>query len=81
MPNVGPLEIAGLLLLALLLFGAKRLPEIGRSLGTGMREFKDSVTGATKPEPHQTSTLPAGTTDTAPTQPVPTQPRENEHVS
>jgi len=34
-----------LLLLALLLFGAKRLPEIGRSLGTGMREFKDSVSG------------------------------------
>jgi sec-independent protein translocase protein TatA len=76
MPNIGPLEIAGLLLLALLLFGAKRLPEIGRSLGTGMREFKDSVTGATKNEPHQTSSLPAGTTDT-----TPSQPRENEHVS
>jgi sec-independent protein translocase protein TatA len=45
MPNVGPLEIAGLLLLALLLFGAKRLPEIGRSLGSGMREFKDSIGG------------------------------------
>jgi sec-independent protein translocase protein TatA len=43
-----PMHIAILLLLALLLFGAKRLPEIGRSLGTGMREFKDSVT-------HQTS--------------------------
>lgn len=48
MPNVGPLEIVGLLLLALLLFGAKRLPEIGRSLGTGMREFKDSVSGKTE---------------------------------
>jgi hypothetical protein len=46
-----------------------------------MREFKDSVTGVSKPEPHQTSTLPAGTTDTAPSQPLPTQPRENEHVS
>jgi len=34
-----------LLLIALLLFGAKRLPEIGRSLGHGMREFKDSVSG------------------------------------
>jgi sec-independent protein translocase protein TatA len=34
-----------LLVLALLLFGAKRLPEIGRSLGTGMREFKNSVSG------------------------------------
>src|SRR5919201_6578033 len=45
MPNIGTGEIVLLLLLALLLFGAKRLPEIGRSLGKGMREFKDSVTG------------------------------------
>lgn len=47
MPNVGTGEIILLLLLALLLFGAKRLPEIGRSLGSGMREFKDSVSGIT----------------------------------
>ena len=46
MPNIGPWEIILLLLLALLLFGAKRLPEIGRSLGRGMREFKDSVSGS-----------------------------------
>jgi sec-independent protein translocase protein TatA len=45
MPNIGTTEILLLLLIALLLFGAKRLPEIGRSLGRGMREFKDSVTG------------------------------------
>ena len=51
MPNIGPLEIVLLLLFALLLFGAKRLPEIGRSVGQGMREFKDSVTGNSKPEP------------------------------
>jgi sec-independent protein translocase protein TatA len=38
-----PTHIALLFLLALVLFGAKRLPEIGKSLGTGMREFKDSV--------------------------------------
>ena len=50
MGNIGPLEIVGLLLLALLLFGAKRLPEIGRSLGSGMREFKDSVSGKTPPD-------------------------------
>ena len=48
MPNVGPWEIVLLLLLALLLFGAKRLPEIGKSVGQGMREFKDSVSGANK---------------------------------
>ncbi len=45
MPNIGTGEIVLLLLLALLLFGAKRLPEIGRSVGSGMREFKNSITG------------------------------------
>jgi sec-independent protein translocase protein TatA len=53
MPNIGPLEIVLLLLFALLLFGAKRLPEIGRSVGQGMREFKDSVTGHSKPDPDE----------------------------
>ena len=41
MPNIGTGEIILLLLLALLLFGAKRLPEIGRSLGTGMKDDDD----------------------------------------
>ena len=53
MPNIGTGEIVLLLLVALLLFGAKRLPEIGRSLGKGMREFKDSVSGVSKPEPQE----------------------------
>lgn len=43
-----PLHIAVLVVILLLLFGARRLPEIGRSLGTGMREFKESVTGEAK---------------------------------
>lgn len=43
--GIGPTEIIIVLVVVLLLFGAKRLPEVGRSLGTGMREFKDSVTG------------------------------------
>jgi sec-independent protein translocase protein TatA len=76
MPNISAPEIILLLLVALLLFGAKRLPEIGRSLGTGMREFKDSVTGANKPEPTHTSQLPVGTQDTT----APAPPRENEPV-
>ena len=45
MPNVGPVEIIILLVIVLLIFGPKRLPDLGRSLGRGMREFKDSVTG------------------------------------
>jgi len=40
-----PLHIAFLVVILLLLFGARRLPEIGRSLGSGMREFKQAVTG------------------------------------
>jgi sec-independent protein translocase protein TatA len=48
-----PTHIVILLLIALLLFGAKRLPEIGRSLGSGMREFKDSLSGHTPSEPEQ----------------------------
>jgi sec-independent protein translocase protein TatA len=40
-----PLHIAFLVVILLLVFGARRLPEIGRSLGTGMREFKESISG------------------------------------
>jgi sec-independent protein translocase protein TatA len=40
-----PLHILFLLILLLLVFGAKRLPEMGRSLGSGMRGFKDSLSG------------------------------------
>jgi sec-independent protein translocase protein TatA len=51
-----PLHIAFLVVILLLVFGAKRLPELGRSLGSGMREFKQSVTGESTP---QQTTLPA----------------------
>jgi sec-independent protein translocase protein TatA len=65
MPNVGPLELAIVLIIALVIFGPKRLPELGRSLGHGMREFKDSITGKSeraeeqRPELRHSST-PAG---------------------
>jgi sec-independent protein translocase protein TatA len=52
----GPLEIGIVLLIVLLIFGPKRLPDLGRSLGSGMREFKDSVTGKHKDDDE----LPAG---------------------
>ncbi len=47
--SIGPFEIAIILVLVVLLFGAKRLPEFGRSLGSGLREFKDGVTLAKEP--------------------------------
>jgi sec-independent protein translocase protein TatA len=46
----GPLEIVIILVIVLIIFGPKRLPDLGRSLGRGMREFKDSVTGKDKDE-------------------------------
>jgi sec-independent protein translocase protein TatA len=44
MPNIGPLEIAIVLIVALLILGPKRLPDAGRSLGKGMREFRGALT-------------------------------------
>ena len=45
MPNVGPIEIIVVILILLVIFGPKRIPELGRSVGQGMRNFKQSVTG------------------------------------
>jgi sec-independent protein translocase protein TatA len=44
MPNIGPLEIVVILIIALIVFGPRRLPELGRSMGKGIREFKNSLT-------------------------------------
>jgi sec-independent protein translocase protein TatA len=77
-----PTHIILLLLIALLLFGAKRLPEIGRSLGSGMREFKDSVTGSTPAEPEppqqvqQQALTPPPAVETTTTAPSPEHERE-----
>ncbi len=45
MPSIGPLELVIVLVIALIVLGPKKLPEVGRSVGRGMREFKDSLTG------------------------------------
>jgi sec-independent protein translocase protein TatA len=45
MPNIGPMELIVVLIVALLVLGPKRLPSAGRSLGHGIREFKNSITG------------------------------------
>jgi sec-independent protein translocase protein TatA len=78
-----PLHIAFLVVILLLVFGAKRLPEIGRSLGSGMREFKQSVTGeanshqgqaglpAVPQQQQPAQTAPAGQPAAAPAAPPP----------
>ena len=45
MPNVGPIEIFLVLLIALIVFGPKKLPELGKSLGRGISEFRDTISG------------------------------------
>lgn len=45
MPNIGPMELAVVVIIALVIFGPKKLPELGNSLGKGMREFKSSISG------------------------------------
>ena len=64
MPNIGPVEIIIVLFIVLIVFGPKRLPDLGRSLGRGMREFKASVTGNDKDE------LPAGADKADKSEPV-----------
>jgi sec-independent protein translocase protein TatA len=48
MPDIGPLELVIVLIIAIVVVGPKKLPQLGRSLGSGMREFKDSLTGKSK---------------------------------
>src|SRR3954463_10987953 len=75
MPNIGPLELVIVLVIVLVIFGPKRLPGLGRSLGTGMREFKDSVTGKDKDEEVQQLEAAAVA---APPAPAPTEPKHTE---
>ncbi len=50
MPNVGPMELIVVAILALVVFGPKRLPELGKSLGHGIRGFKNSISGEDEPK-------------------------------
>jgi sec-independent protein translocase protein TatA len=70
-------ELLILLVVLLLIFGAKRLPEMGRSLGKGMREFKDSVTGVEESVTMTTPTPTPTTVELPPAAPEPT-PEESE---
>jgi sec-independent protein translocase protein TatA len=79
MPNVGPTEIVLVLIVVLIVFGPKRLPELGRSLGRGIREFKGSLSGelddddapkpdAPKPDPPKPELSPGDDTQARPEQ-------------
>jgi sec-independent protein translocase protein TatA len=46
--NIGPMELVVVLIIALLVIGPKKLPEVGKSLGRGMREFKESISGVNR---------------------------------
>lgn len=58
MPNIGPLELAIVAIIALIIFGPKRLPELGKSLGDGLREFKASVSGENRDDEDEDDTPP-----------------------
>ena len=66
MPNIGPLEIIIVLIIALVVFGPKRLPELGRSLGRGIREFRGSVTGDSRFEEEERPAKPPAIEATPP---------------
>jgi sec-independent protein translocase protein TatA len=67
MPNVGPMEIIVVLIIALIVFGPKKLPELGKSLGKGINEFKGSITAS-----HDAPAEPAAVTAPAPVAAAPT---------
>ncbi len=79
--GIGIWEIAILLLVALLIFGPKRLPEMGRSLGRGMREFKDSVSGKDDDDDRFTTELPPARDETVTATTSSTPSRERDSVS
>jgi sec-independent protein translocase protein TatA len=53
--NIGPMELVVVLVIALLVLGPKKLPEVGKSLGKGMREFKDSLSNISADDEHEES--------------------------
>ncbi len=76
---IGLPELLILLVVVLIFFGPKRLPEMGRSLGRGLREFKESVTGNDRDD-EPAATAPATDTSVADTTATPTPSRENETI-
>jgi sec-independent protein translocase protein TatA len=85
-PNIGPLEIAIVLVIVLIIFGPKRLPELGRSMGRGIREFKGSISGDDDKDDvdEKRAELKSSPVDRKPAEPVegkPAEPVEGEVVT
>ena len=60
MPNIGPMELAIVLIIALVIFGPSKLPELGKSAGKGFREFKDSISGESSDSEEESPRLASG---------------------
>lgn len=59
MPSIGPLELVVVLIIALVILGPKRLPDAGKAVGRGIREFKDAVTGGSDGDDAKRERLPS----------------------
>ena len=57
--SVGPMELVIVLVIALVILGPKRLPEAGKAVGNGMREFKESISGRSSDEDDEPAAIPA----------------------
>jgi sec-independent protein translocase protein TatA len=68
--GIGPLELVIVLVIVLVVFGPKRLPSLGRQLGAGMREFKESVTGKSRDDEDDDDSRPSLSQSTATAEPV-----------
>jgi sec-independent protein translocase protein TatA len=82
-PEIGISGLILILIVALLVFGPKRLPEMGKQLGKGMREFKESVSGDSKDDDEDQQTLPPAepVVPAAPPAPAASEQRERDTVS
>jgi sec-independent protein translocase protein TatA len=73
--QIGPLEIILVIVVLLVIFGPKRLPSLGKQLGSGMREFKDSISGDDKGREQEQAARPALTrAEAQPSAPTPAEP-------
>ncbi len=66
MPNIGPMELIVVLVIALIILGPKRLPDVGRSVGRGLKEFKDGVGGIAGGRDESSTEITAAMTDERP---------------